>query len=98
MTSDIWKMLWKLTNGSRQVHKTPSNYPIPYLFICTFRSNGFYGIQRGKNFNPNHWMEESPLKQIRKIEEDCQNIMKILNYTKGAINVLITIIRHWLLY
>ena len=78
-TGNIYKILCHKTHGQRQDLKF--FYLTKYIdgFLCC--SNGFYGTQRGQAFNPNHWQTESTIKEIRTIEENCESLMAVLNYS-----------------
>ncbi len=64
-------------------------------YYSTFRFVGYHrnscwqmkGIVlcRRKDFNPNKWRTGLDLKDIRRIEESCSEIMKILNYEASSI-------------
>lgn len=55
-----------------------------YKILCqktNGQSNGFYGTERGQTFNPNHWQTESSIAEIRSVEENCQSLMAVLDYS-----------------
>ena len=46
------------------------------------RSSFYFSLYRPENYDPDHWKQQLSLENIRKVEKECKNYMKLLNYVK----------------
>ena len=61
---------------------------LDYKMIKTYynhhnvNSKRYWSTYRPKDYDPNHWKSELSLQNIRKVEQNCESYMRLLNYEK----------------